>query len=168
MLSRTAKILASRRALELEKKNPLIHDQFSPLFTDQESMAFANETKDEIHYVMMRHKALDDLVARKKNEFKQIILLGSGFDTKSLRFKEESIKFIELDSPEVIKHKKNILNKYGYDKVTTHSTFIHSTLDLSNIIKSTDPSFPTLVLAEGFFMYLKPELARECFRGCLR
>lgn len=163
MISRTAKILASRRALEFEKENPLIRDQFAKLFADQESIEFASKTNNEIHYVLMRHKILDDLVALNLGNLKQVVLLGCGFDTKSLRYNGKGARFLEVDNPAIFRLKRRVLDNYDYNKVETQESYIDSPNDLKIAIQNTDPSQPTLVIAEGFFMYLDSETAFKSF-----
>jgi O-methyltransferase involved in polyketide biosynthesis len=86
-----------------------------------------------------------------------VINLACGFDTRFWRIANENCRYVELDLPEVIELKREILKDHlGYELIGC------SILDTSWIDQVTsNGSSNFLLLAEGLFMYLpKPDATR--------
>lgn len=96
----------------------------------------------------------------------QLIILGAGLDTLSLRLKEAhpDLQCLEIDHP-ATQHVK----KRAVAKIADHPTFLE--LDLSkqtmqDCLLDSDaynPQAQTLFVAEGLFMYLQEKDVREVF-----
>jgi O-methyltransferase involved in polyketide biosynthesis len=89
-----------------------------------------------------------------------VINLACGFDTRFWRIDNEKCKYIELDFPEVIQLKKEILKDHlGYEVIGG------SVLDSSWIDKVTkNGNTDFLLLAEGLFMWFPPQDAIRLFK----
>jgi len=80
-----------------------------------------------------------------------VINLGCGFDTRYWRINNEKCEYIELDLPEVITIKKEILKEH-----LSYELFGCSVLDTSWIDKVVTKTNRNIILiAEGLFMYLQ-------------
>jgi methyltransferase (TIGR00027 family) len=114
-----------------------------------------------------------------KNRRRQVVLLGSGYDTRSLRYSSQSnIDFYEVDLPEIILTKSKLVNQYLEQKdatTTTATATITSTiqfvpLDLNEVLTKNknvvevlksqgfkdDGGLPTIVICEAVLFYLIP------------
>ena len=156
-IPRSAKVLASRRALDATLPNSLLNDTYSKIFVDDEMLSFAQKTDNPVHYVLMRHKVLEDYTVGTEN-FEQILLLGAGLDTKFLRYPSKAKKIIEVDSEDLIRFKQDILTDKQLTQPRSHPLKIQSIEDLKEIINSLDRKKPTAIVAEGFFMYFEKPL----------
>jgi len=104
---------------------------------------------------------------------RQVIVLGSGYDTRAIRFAQKGLKFFEVDLPEVSSTKSALVQKYldangnGGDD---GDTVAHIKYDLNDLAK-TDNSLlrtlkdagledggdiPTCVICEAVLFYLNP------------
>ncbi len=162
MISRSAFVLAARRWLATDQGSKLICDPFAKMFVSKDMEEFAKKTDTPFHYVLMRHRILEDFALRDSKGPHNVILLGSGFDTKFLRYSSNAgLTIIEVDRNENVKYKKNILQSNSLPCPHTISSNITSTKDLKNIFSTIDITKRTTILAEGFFMYQPGEFFFE-------
>jgi O-methyltransferase involved in polyketide biosynthesis len=99
--------------------------------------------------------------------YKQIIVLGAGFDHLAYFYVQQDLNCIEIDAPYMAQAKRQFLEiKYPN---STHPQIISSHLpenSLDKVFKETsdiDSSKKTLIIAEGFFDYLSAEtVANSC------
>lgn len=155
-ISRTARVLAARRAVATERGSPLGGDPLAHLFADDELLALARVSADEPHYVLLRHRALEDLVLAPPLP-RQVLLLGAGLDTKYARIEAlRRGRFIEVDTATMLAHKAAILHAHGLPVAEALPATLADEADLAAVLERTDPALPTAVVAEGFFMY-QPE-----------
>lgn len=160
MIPWTARVLAARRHGDSQLSNALLIDDYAKYFVDNETMNFVSQA-NEVHYVIMRHKCLDDLLRINKNSIEQVIIFGCGFDSKCIRYADEKITFLEVDSAEVLALKKEKLNALGYNRVNSIATKVSTTDDLELILEKVDKHKKTLIIAEGFFPYLEESFAKD-------
>jgi len=123
----------------------------------------------QLHYALRKQTL--EMIARNSIEdnYTQIIILGSGFDSIALRLSEEypHIRYIEIDHPSTqslkmksieFREKNNdvlfISIDFGTQKLEDH-------LLSSNQLK---PEKNTLIIAEGLFMYLNEEHIKNIFQ----
>lgn len=116
------------------------------------------------YYVVLREKygdrAIEEAIA---TGCKQILLLGSGYDTRFFRLssiQENSISTIEIDLPAIIEEKKSCLReKLG--EIPPGLTLFPVDFnrdDLNNIAESGfDPTLPTAYVWQGVSYYLPRE-----------
>eukprot|EP00520_Triparma_pacifica_P000662 CAMPEP_0118650162 /NCGR_PEP_ID=MMETSP0785-20121206/10099_1 /TAXON_ID=91992 /ORGANISM="Bolidomonas pacifica, Strain CCMP 1866" /LENGTH=943 /DNA_ID=CAMNT_0006542517 /DNA_START=61 /DNA_END=2889 /DNA_ORIENTATION=- len=120
---------------------------------------------------------LDEFLAFNSGSPCNVVLFGSGYDTRALRYRSHSnANFYEVDLPEVVEGKAklydNYLSKYpdGVDKKT--SEFLGVDLNkygeggLVGELKSIglDPNLPTLFVWEAVLFYVNEKPKREIFK----
>ena len=166
-VSRTAILLLICRAIEAEKNKTLFNDPMAVLCLER-LMSIASE--EDKRWILREKRMYEGIHerdakagARKGKVFDNaanrfiadnpkctVINLACGFDTRFWRIENEKCKYIELDLPEVITLKKEILKDHlGYELISC------SVLDTSWIDKVTSSgNTGFLLLAEGLFMWL--------------
>ncbi len=90
----------------------------------------------------------DDFIS--KNPGCTLVNLGCGFDTRYWRLKNKNCEYIELDLPELIEIKKEILKEHLSYQLISCSVLDTSWID--TVTKRGNNNI--LLLAEGLFMYL--------------
>jgi len=176
-VSRTAILLLICRAVESEKKKAEFDDPMSVLCLERLMSIASEEDKRWIdkHKRMyegmwardakaggQRGKTIDNIANRFIAEHPKctVISLACGFDTRFWRIENEKCKYIEIDLPEVIELKKELLkDDLGYDVIGC------SALDTSWIDKVTrNKQKDFLLIAEGLFMWFPPQEAKRLFK----
>ncbi len=110
-ISRSAQILAARRAVDAESTTPLIGDEQAGMFATEEFLNMARSEAETIHYVLMRHRILEDQVFKNNAQFDHLVILGAGLDTKFLRYADTPTKIVEVDTPDMAAFKRSKLQK---------------------------------------------------------
>ncbi len=168
-ISYTAQLLAARRAVETLKSSSPVRDEFAHLFTAPEVLSRAEESKNEVHVVLMRHVLIEKYFEEKIPQVEQVVMLGAGFDTKYQRYKRcQEIKFIEVDSPEMINYKIEILNKNSLPVPQFVKKRITKKADWEMVLKQCDLNLPTLFVGEGFFMYQTFDFIRDTLKSVVK
>jgi O-methyltransferase involved in polyketide biosynthesis len=176
-VSRTAILLLICRAVEAEKNKSEFDDPMSVLCLERLMSIASEEDKPWIMRKkrmyegiqerdakagVRRGKVFDKLANRfiAENPNCTVINLACGFDTRFWRIENEKCKYIELDLPEVIELKKEILKDHlGYEVIGC------SALEPSWIDKVTmNGNTRFLLIAEGLFMWFPPQDAIRLFR----
>ena len=107
----------------------------------------------------------------------QVVLLGSGYDTRPMRYSSYgSATFIEVDLPDVVETKMKLVNRYLSRRGGSTADVKYVPLDLNtmsepgasvvDVLKTEaglDPGLPTLVVCEAVMFYLEPKAARNIF-----
>lgn len=89
-----------------------------------------------------------------------VINLACGFDTRFWRIENEKCRYIELDFPEVIKLKQEILKDHiGYEVI---GSSVLDTSWIDQVTKNGNTGF--LLLAEGLFPWIPPQDAVRLFK----
>jgi O-methyltransferase involved in polyketide biosynthesis len=166
-VSRTAILLLICRAIEAEKNKSGFNDPMAVLCLER----LMSITSEEDKRWIIRHKRLYEGIqardakagVRRVKAFDNaanrfiadnpkctVINLACGFDSRFWRIENEKCQYIELDLPEVIKLKKEILKDHlGYEVIGG------SVLDTSWIDKVTiNGNTGFLLLAEGLFPWI--------------
>ena len=116
----------------------------------------------KLHYAL-RKRYLEEIARDAlRDGFRQLVVIGAGFDTLALRLHEESseTKFFEIDHPATQRVKKRVVETHHQPE--SNLQFI--SLDLAqgslegSLLASADysPHLDTLFVAEGLLMYLAP------------
>ena len=171
-VSETAIITLRSRVIESKRTDPIIRDDISSEFLDKIGNLLSNEVHERLIVnkfspALARHIAIR---ARKYDlytkEFLEkypdglVVSLGCGFDTRYWRISDNAWNYIELDLPNVIEAKREILK----DKMT-YLTIGCSVLDDKWIREvSAIQNKHVLFLAEGLFMYLPQKDVEDLFR----
>jgi O-methyltransferase involved in polyketide biosynthesis len=173
-VSRTAILALLCRVVESEKKNPVFNDPMAVLclerlmsISSEEEMNCILKWKKMYAGINARDAKARALTARSFDNIASIFILNNpgctvinlacGFDTRFWRIEHEKCTYIELDLPEVIEMKREILKDHlDYELMGC------SVLDSSWIDKVTsNGKSGFLLLAEALFYYLpKQEVTR--------
>lgn len=158
----TAFLIAQWRSEETESSSPLYYDHIANIFLSDKSRDTATNingispsTKYLVNY---RTKYFDDSFTAHINKgFKQIVILGAGLDTRSIRLGAEDVRIYEIDKSEVLSFKNEKLESHGYK---VKSIFVPGNYIASDFISSLkergfDCSEKTYFIWEGNTMYLK-------------
>ena len=105
-----------------------------------------------------RQTFYDGVVERALADVSQLVVLGAGFDTRTLRGLPRRVRAFEVDTPEVVDAKLTALNASHLD--TAAVSFVRADFDRDDwIVELTnagfDPTSPTLFLWEGVTPYLQ-------------
>jgi len=176
-VSRTAILLLICRAIEAEKYKSEFNDPMAVLCLErlmsiapEEDKRWiirkkrmyegiqARDAKAGVRRVMAFDNAANRFIA--DNPKCTVINLACGFDTRFWRIENEKCNYIELDLPEVIKLKKEILKDHlGYEVIGS------SVSDTSWIDKVTiNGNTGFLLLAEGLFPWLPEQDAARLLK----
>jgi len=161
-VSKTAIVTLRSRAIESKKNRPLIHDPMadycldrliSLASEDEKARLFDNRLSSRItNYIVLRARKLDaitnDFIS--KNSGSIVVNLGCGFDTRYWRIDNNKCTYIELDLPEVIEIKREILKgRLAYELIGC------SILNPGWIDRvASKGNRNVLLVAEGLFFYL--------------
>jgi len=176
-VSRTAILLLICRAIEAEKNKSVFNDPMAVLCLERlMSIASAEDRR----WIIRKKRMYEGLQARDAKAGAQkgkvfdnaanrfiagnpkctVIDLACGFNTRFWRIENEKCNYIEIDLPEVITLKKEILkDRLSYEVIGG------SVLDTSWIDKVTiNGNTGFLLLAEGLFMWLPPQDATRLLK----
>lgn len=112
--------------------------------------------------VVSRVRFIDEIVAAGlKEDLKQVVILGAGYDTRAFRLGLEKIRVFELDHPATQERKKQKVKEL-FKALPNHVTYIPVDLEadgLAPLLNNTayDPIKRTLFIMEGLLMYLPKE-----------
>lgn len=118
---------------------------------------------------LCRHRFMENEVKRLITEgYDQLVLIGAGYDTKSLRLKEKRVSVFELDHPWTQNRKIEIFRRYNLRPDNT--VFCNCDLSRENpgdCLKNNGISGnkQTILLAEGVFSYFIQERISEIIRN---
>ncbi|MEM7399348.1 MAG: SAM-dependent methyltransferase [Pseudomonadota bacterium] len=159
-LARTALIVAEFRARENAQQAPLYHDPIVPLFLDDDTRREADRIVAVFpadHGVRLRTRYFDDhLSAQIREGCRQVVILGSGFDTRAIRKRAPNVRYFEIDDHAVLELKRARLAQAGVetDAVFIASDYIHDSILAPLVSHGFDRSWRTYVIWEGNTMYL--------------
>ena len=121
-------------------------------------------------YFLARTKFVDQCFARAVNEdVKQIVILGAGYDTRSVRLLNENsdVTVYEIDLPGT---QNNKLEKMKMAKLTKNNNVVYIATDFNNttlkdLLGNKDFKFdePAFFIFEGVSYYLEESSARNVF-----
>jgi methyltransferase (TIGR00027 family) len=171
-------------ALESQSKNPILDDptaveivgKLAPTLSKSKNTLYKKMAKGKIDKNLIVHVALR---AKKYDEYIRsflsgapdgvVVNIGCGFDTRFQRIDNGKVTFYDLDLPEVIHVKKNLLEENERYHFIDSSVLEHAWM--APLLKYKECSF--LFMAEGVFMYLDRESVKSLvlklqsqFPGC--
>ena len=175
-VSRTAILPLLARVVESGKKDPVLNDPMAVLCLERLVSISSEEEKNRImKWKKMYERNPRDSKARaltamrfdniasvfiSNNPGCTVVNLGCGFDTRFWRIENEKCKYVELDLPEMVELKREILNDHlDYEMVGC------SVLDASWIDQVTSNGNRNfLLLAEALFYYLPMQELTRLFQ----
>lgn len=161
-VSKTAIATLRSRALESQKENPLIQDPMAKVCLDKLASLASEEEKELLFnrklstlltsYIALRARKYDaitnDFILKSPSSI--VVNLGCGFDTRYWRIDNRKCEYIELDLPEIINIKQDILKEHLSYKLIGCSVLDSAWID--EVTSKGNRNF--LLLAEGIFIYL--------------
>ncbi len=116
-------------------------------------------------WVVARTRYIDDFLKAQMGEgFKQLVILGAGYDTRTYRFYKllEGAKIFEVDHPDaqMLRTWRNVGKRFG--SYPQNSTYVDVDLESEKLEKKLpengyDKNLKTLFIWEGGMMYLSPK-----------
>lgn len=189
--SKNLRVLWTRALLNnLEKiEDPFAYD-FLPDFTRNVVGMLAARTFwsgplgknaiDKLDWIVDRTNFIDTQLelflgeTKEQKSRRQVILLGAGYDTRSLRFQRPGLKFFEVDLPDISRAKESMMTKYSSTS-TSMITPAYVGFDLNSICTdkkslieelvnkygfSLEKNVPTMIICEAVLFYLIPDAAQ--------
>ncbi len=163
-VARTAFIIAEFRAEENAAATPLYRDDVVPLFLDAETREMARQSAATFpaasEMVKVRTWYFDRAMSRAMSDgARQVVILGSGLDTRAARLARDGVRFFEIDDGRTLDLKHERLSAAGLlpDVLFLPGDYLAD--DLVDRLRATgcDPDRSTYVLWEGNTTYLPPE-----------
>ena len=171
-VSKTAVATLRCHVIESEKENPILHDPMAAFCLEQLSLMASDEERALLfdrklpltltNHIALRARKYDrivnDFISRHASS--TVVNLGCGFDTRFWRIDNEKCTYFELDLPEIVEIKKEILKERLEYELMGCSVLDHTWID-----KVASRSSRHVVLtAEGLLMYLPRAGVIDLFR----
>lgn len=117
---------------------------------------------DLLHIIARKYYIRQLINELKDDEYNQIVVLGAGFDDLAFTYSQKGFSCYEFDVPHMTKYKQQFLNRYYPDSKHPDIIDVHLTDNQQKLPFSSDSTInrdnKTIVIAEGFFDYLHPDL----------
>jgi methyltransferase (TIGR00027 family) len=157
----TAFVVAEFRARENAEAHPLYLDPIVPIFLDARTKRAADAIAADFaaaeNNVRLRTRYLDDrLDEQLADGCRQVVILGSGLDTRAVRKRAPGVAYFEIDDPSTVNFKRARLAERGIDapiRFITGNYVISGTLPLLET-NGFDRDLPSFFIWEGNTMYL--------------
>lgn len=119
---------------------------------------------DLLHIIARKYYIRQLVNGLKFDGYKQIVVLGAGFDDLAFTYLQKGFSCIEIDVPRMAKQKRQFFNHfYSNSKhpevISSHLTAQHTLPFHPN--STIDPNKKTIIVAEGFFDYLQIDLVGD-------
>ena len=171
-VGQTCLLIAAWRAREAEQIDPLFVDPIANIFVPATSEAWVEKmTQASVSthtLISYRTRYFDDyLRGEMERGVAQVVLLGAGLDTRSLRLGHPAVAFFEIDQREVLAYKQQQLERCGY---AARSRFIAGDYirdDLFALLESRGftAGEETYFIWEGNTMYIPADAILAFLRG---
>ncbi|BCL39646.1 SAM-dependent methyltransferase [Nostoc sp. MS1] len=163
-VSFTAKVMAAARAVENQRPDALFTDPLAAQLAGKEAIEAAIPRLEEYEkqgrpYSSVRTRFFDDFLNKYSLNIRQIVLLGSGMDTRAFRLHwQKETHLYEIDQPDVLLYKESVLNTItpNCERYSIYADLKESSWVQSLIENGYQPSEPSIWLLEGFLYYLNP------------
>jgi methyltransferase (TIGR00027 family) len=157
----TAFVVAEFRARENEEAHPLYVDPIVPIFLDARTRAAADAIKADFpageHMPRLRTRYYDDRLGEQIAQgCKQVVILGSGLDTRPVRKAAPGVAYFEIDDAGTLDLKKARYSETGTEARVTLISANYVTSGVIALLKANgfDPGLPSFLIWEGNTMYL--------------
>jgi methyltransferase (TIGR00027 family) len=172
----SADVVAIIRHRESKKENPLVNDPFAYLFASSHGEAMLEAALKRwpffSDYLLVRIKFFDDVLRDfcKKKGIEQVVILGAGNDMRALRLPFlKGKKIFEVDYPDRIIYKKNILKK-SLGRFPENTVYVGSDIKkdkLITVLRSAGFRLneKAVFIMEGLIYYLGSAGVDHLFQG---
>lgn len=168
LLGMTARWAAAVRAAESDREDRLFNDPWAAALAGQEGeLWLSGRPIDSTLTMTLRTRYFDDFLLRviKQEGMSQILLMAAGLDTRAFRLTwAEGIRLFELDQPDVLNYKQEILDTSGA-RPTCDRRVIQADLTKdwrkTLIANGFDSQMASCWLLEGFLFYLPDEIITQ-------
>lgn len=160
----SAFIIGEFRAEENEEAAPLYRDEIVKFFLNDQTKKTADHVAQNFpaakEMIKLRTKYFDDaLLNQIALGYKQVVILGSGLDTRAVRKNIEEVTYFEIDDNKTLELKETILKEH---KIIANVRYIPGDYvkdDLISLLRQNQFRFeiPTFFLWEGNTTLLQPE-----------
>lgn len=160
----TADALVCLRADKAQAKRFKFNDPTAPWFITEEGQAMAQTalSVDPAYndYNLARYHYFQYQLALAFNQYEQVLVLGSGFDTRAIRLAQSNggPNVFEVDLPEVIHSKQRILEEHGINLPKQlkliGADLASSDLKQTLVAAGFNVHKPTFVMIEGVMFFL--------------
>ncbi|MFN8475804.1 MAG: SAM-dependent methyltransferase [Anaerolineae bacterium] len=117
LLASTARWTAAVRAAETARGDRLFDDPWAARLAGEEGAAWiAQRSPQSTLGILLRTRYFDDFLERvtAEHRIRQVVIMAAGFDTRAYRLAwPEGTRFFELDQPEVLADKQEVLDAAG-------------------------------------------------------
>src|SRR4029077_12016860 len=120
----TAFVVAEFRARENDEAHPLYTDRVVPIFLDERTRAAADRIRADFpageHMPRLRTRYYDDRLGEQIAQgCKQVVILGSGLDTRPVRKAAPGVAYFEIDDAGTLDLKRARYSETGTDARVT-------------------------------------------------
>jgi len=118
-------------------------------------------------YIPLRHRFIDDhLTAGIRAGARQVVLLGTGYDSRPWRLESPGVTWYEVDHPATLADRTRRLGHTGSpQRVTVPVDFRHDPLHERLASAGHRSEEPTVWVWEGVSMYLSRDQVADCLEG---
>jgi methyltransferase (TIGR00027 family) len=160
-VSGTAFVVAEYRAEENSEVTPLYQDPVVGLFLSHASRQAAERIASRFptvkDMVKTRTRYFDDMLeAQIAAGIGQVVILGSGLDTRAVRKRSAGVRYFEIDDPETMELKRRCYADACIDASVTLIPGNYVTDGVIDLLRSHGFDFevPTYLIWEGNVMYM--------------
>jgi len=159
----TAFVVAEFRARENDEAHPLYTDRVVPIFLDERTRAAADRIRADFpageHMPRLRTRYYDDRLGEQIAQgCKQVVILGSGLDTRPVRKAAPGVAYFEIDDAGTLDLKRTRYSETGTDARVTLISANYVTSGVIALLEANgfDRGLPSFFIWEGNTMYLTP------------
>jgi methyltransferase (TIGR00027 family) len=164
LLESTAYWTASVRAMENARQDALFKDPWATLLAGKDGQEWIEgRTADSLAPIILRTRFFDEFLQRitRQGVINQVALMAAGLDTRAFRLDwPPRTRLFELDQPEVLAYKEQILNSAGAQPACERNAIgvdLTESWEDELVLAGFDPQRPAVWLLEGFLFYLPNE-----------
>jgi methyltransferase (TIGR00027 family) len=181
----TALFVATARALEAQKPEPLVVDPFAEVFCRAVGADWAAvldgkvpdhqlKTPDFganfVNFQAARTLYFDEYFRRAANAgVRQVVILASGLDSRAYRLSwPDGTTIFELDRPEVLDFKRDVLGDEGAKpRAERREVAVDLREDWPQALRESgfEPATPSAWIAEGLLLYLPADAQHQLYTG---
>jgi methyltransferase (TIGR00027 family) len=181
----TALFVATARALEAQKADPLVVDPYAEIFCRAvggdaaavlDGKAPDHQLKSDgfgehfVNFQAARTKYFDDYFRRAADSgVRQVVVLAAGLDSRAYRLDWPAATTVfELDRPQVLDFKREVLAEQGArPRAERREIAVDLRDDWPQALRDSgfDPAKPSAWIAEGLLIYLPASAQEQLFTG---